>query len=169
MIDWQTASWIAGVVANGVASIDKIFRGYADYSKQKQPTNEGPPPDFRYQNKPDEKAFVATDINTGVVSQKVTYDELCAKLNPGDRAHVEAISEALENYRKQWDAALVAKSMASGMDVGRYDAQLDYLAREIAKPLTQVLDFVEHMGLWLDDHYVAAREIAHDYLKAQPS
>jgi DNA polymerase I-like protein with 3'-5' exonuclease and polymerase domains len=51
------------------------------------------------------------------------------------------------------------------MDVGRYDAQLDYLSRQIAQPLADVLDFVERMGLTLDDHYIAARSIARAYLK----
>ena len=49
------------------------------------------------------------------------------------------------------------------MDVGRYDGQLDLLAREISDPLLKVLAFVEHMGLYLDDHYLAAREIAQKY------
>ena len=165
MIDWQTASWIAGVAANAVSSIDKLYRGYADFFNKKQPTVGAPPPDLRIQNNAGEQALVATSVTTGAVSQKVTYDDLRAKLTASDGAYIEALSQSLDNYEKQWNSALVAKSMASGMDVGRY-AQLDYLAREIAKPLAEVLDFVERMGLWLDDHYHAARHIAREYLKS---
>jgi hypothetical protein len=165
MIDWQTASLIAGIASGAVSSIDKIYRGYADFFNQKKATISAHPPNVEFKNKADEQAIVAADVSTGAVSQKVTYDDLRAKLNPGDRAHIEALSLALQNYEKQWDSALVAKSIASGMDVGRYDAQLDYLSRQIAQPLADVLDFVERMGLTLDDHYIAARSIARAYLK----
>ena len=169
MIDWQTASWIAGAAANAVSSIDKLYRGYADFFNKKQPTVDAPLPDLRIQNDASEQALVATSITTGAVSQKVTYDDLRAKLRPSDRAYIEALSRALDNYEKQWNSALVAKSLASGMDVGRYDAQLDHLAREIAKPLDEVLDFVERTGMWLDDHYLATRHIAREYLKSAGS
>ena len=55
--------------------------------------------------------------------------------------------------------------MASGMDIGRMDAQLEYLAKQISDPLIKVLDFVANMGLFLDDHYVMARNVAQQYLR----
>jgi hypothetical protein len=166
MIDWQTSSYIAAVAANAVTSIDKIYRGYADFFKKKEPAIGAPAPDFSIQNKPEEKALVATSLHNGQIHQTITYQDLCAKLTPSDRAYIEALSQSLENYEKQWNSAYLAKSLASGMDVGRYDAQLDYLARQISDPLLKVLDFVERsMGLWLDDHYLAARNIAQEYIK----
>jgi hypothetical protein len=165
VIDWQTASYIAGVAANAVTSIDKIYRGYADFSKKKEAATGAPPPDFSIQNKPGEKALVATSLQTGQTYQTITYQDLCAKLVPSDRAYIQALSQSLENYEKQWNSAFLAKSLASGMDIGRYDAQLDYLALQISEPLLKVLDFVERMGLWLDDHYLAARYIAQGYVQ----
>jgi hypothetical protein len=165
MIDWQTASYVAGVAANAVTSIDKVYRGYADFFKNKGATLAAPPPDFSIQNKPDEKALVSTSLHSGQTYQTITYEELRSRLTPGDRAYIEALSRSLENYEKQWNSAFEAKSLASGMDVGRYDAQLDYLARQISDPLLKVLDFVEHMGVELDDHYLAARHIAQEYVK----
>jgi hypothetical protein len=168
MIDWQTASYIAGVAANAVSSIDKIYRGYADFFKKKEPDLGAPAPDFSIRNSPGEQALVATSLHTGATYQKITYEDLCAKLAPTDRAYIQTLSRSLENYERQWNAAYEAKSLASGMDVGRYDAQLDYLARQISDPLLKVLEFIEHMGLWLDDHYLAARHIAEEYVNASP-
>jgi hypothetical protein len=165
VIDWQTASYIAGVAANAVTSIDKMYRGYADFFKNKGATIGAPSPDFSIQNKPDEKALVSTSLHTGQTYQTITYEDLRAKLAPSDRAYIESLSQSLENYEKQWNSAYVAKSLASGMDVGRYDAQLDYLARQISDPLLKVLDFVQRMGLFLDDHYLAARHVAQEYVK----
>ena len=166
MIDWQTASQIAAIMGGAVASIDKLYRGYADFFKKKAPNTVSPPPDFSIQNRPAENAMVAASAQSGTVFQTVTYDELRAKLRSDDLAHVEALSQALTNYELQWNAALVAKSMAAGMDVGRYDAQLAFLARQISEPLLKMLEFVERTGLFLDDHYLAARGIAKEYLKA---
>jgi hypothetical protein len=164
MIDWQTASYVAGAAANAVASIDKVYRGYADFFKKKESAVGAPAPDFSIQNKPDEDALVATSLHTGQTYQKITYEELRAKLSSGDRVYIDTLSRSLQNYERQWNAAYEARSLASGMDVGRYDAQLDYLARQISDPLLKALDFVEHMGLWLDDHYLAARRIATEYV-----
>lgn len=166
MIDLPTAALIASTIGNAVTAIDKMYRGYADFFKKKTPNIHAPPPDFSIQNSTAEGAVVATSLHTGANSQKVTYEELRSKLNPNDRAYVETLSQALESYEKQWQAAYLAKSMASGMDVGRLDAQLAYLSKQIAEPLLRVLEFVERMGLWLDDHYLAARDIAKEYVKA---
>jgi hypothetical protein len=67
----------------------------------------------------------------------VTYDELRNRLKEGDRQYVETLSDAMRNYERQWLAALQQKSLASGMDIGRLDAQLDYLAKEIFTPRRQ--------------------------------
>jgi hypothetical protein len=56
------------------------------------------------------------------------------------------------------------KSIASGMDIGKMYAQMGYLARQIADPLIKILEFVEKVGLHLDDHYYMARRVAQDYL-----
>jgi len=167
MLDWQTVSLIAGIVSNSVGSIDKIYRGYADFLKEKKGDVFEFPPDFQYTEDSKAGAFVATSRQTGVVYQKITYEELRQKLNPGDRQYVEGLSDALNNYAKQWSSAYLARSMASGMDVGRYDAQLEFLAKQIADPLLKVLNFVESMGMSLDDHYLAARDIAKSYLAGE--
>ncbi len=163
-MDWQTASLIAGFVSNAVGSIDKIYRGYADFLKEKKGNVSEYPPDYQYTEDPKAGAFVAKSRDTGAVYQKVTYEELCQKLNAEDEQYVKGLSAALRNYEKQWNSAYLARSMASGMDIGKYDAQLEFLAEQIADPLLKVLKFVESTGLYLDDHYLAARDIAKSYL-----
>jgi DNA polymerase I-like protein with 3'-5' exonuclease and polymerase domains len=111
---------------------------------------------------------VAQSRKTGKADQTVTYKELGERLNTGDRQYIETLTQAMENYQRQWDTAYQQKSLASGMDIGRMDAQLEYLAKQISDPLIRLLEFVEKMGLHLDDHYLAARMLAEDYLKANP-
>jgi len=168
-MDWQTASWIAASVGNAVNSIDKIYRGYVDFLKEKKGDVIDAPPDFQYADAPQSGAFIATSRHTGSVYQTVTYDELRTRLQDGDRQYIDTLSTALKNYELQWNSAYRARSMADGMDIGRYDAQLEYLAEQIADPLLKVLDFVQRMGLYLDDHYHAARQIAQQYLDEKQS
>jgi hypothetical protein len=146
-MDWQTVSFISGAVGNAIASIDKIYRGYADYLKTKKPNVFDQPPDLSYQNKPDESAFVATSRQTGQVYQKVTYKELESKLNESDRAYIDTLNSALSNLERQWSTTYEDWSVSAGMDRGRYESQLDMLAPRIADPLLRILKFIEQMGL----------------------
>jgi hypothetical protein len=68
---------------------------------------------------------------------------------------------------KEWDDERMEKLIAilSAISDGRMDAQLEYLAKQISDPLIRVLQFVERMGLYLDDHYQVARMLAERYLK----
>ena len=169
MIELAAAALIAKMASDAVGAIDKVFRGYADVVKKKQPTSpQVPPPDYAYVDKPNESAFVAQSRRTGQTFQTVTYQQLSQKLNDSDRRHIQALTQAMENYQRQWEAAFVQKSLASGMEIGRMDAQLEYLAKQISDPLIKVLEFVEKMGLHLDDHYFAARRIAEGYLTELP-
>ncbi|MBR0712697.1 hypothetical protein [Bradyrhizobium liaoningense] len=167
MIELATAAVIAKLVSDTVNSFDKIFRGYADVVKNtgKVTAPEVPPPDFAYADQPDRKAFVAKSRSTGKAVQTVTYEQLRDRLNERDLRHVETLSQAMENYERQWDAAFKERSTASGKDIGRLDAQLEDLAKQISDPLLRVLKFVEKMGLHLDDHFLTARDLAERYLK----
>jgi hypothetical protein len=170
MIELATAAVIAKLVSDAVGAFDKIFRAYMDVLKGKQPTAQYiPPPDLAFRDSPQEHAFVAQSRSGGGTRQSVTYQELCKKLDEGDRRHIETLTRAMANYQRQWDSAYEQRSMASGMEIGRLDAQLEYLARQIADPLVKVLEFVEKMGLYLDDHYMMARNVTKEYLQqAQP-
>ncbi len=108
---------------------------------------------------------MAQSRRTGQAYRTVTYEDLSNRLNEGDRQYIETLTRAMENYQRQWLAAYEQRSMASGMDIGRMDAQLEYLAKQISDPLIKVLDFVANMGLFLDDHYVMARNVAQQYLR----
>jgi len=165
MIDLATAALIAKMASDAIGAFDKVFRGYADFLKKKEPSAPNvPPPDFAYVDAPKQKAFVAQSRQTGATYQTVTYDELCNKLNASDRQYIETLSQAMRNYELQWNAATLQRSMASGMDIGRLDAQLDYLVKQMADPLLKVLTFVEKMGLHLDDHYQITRQLTEQYI-----
>ncbi|RVP50010.1 hypothetical protein [Sinorhizobium medicae] len=165
MIDLPTAALIAKMAADAVTAFDKIFRGFVEVAKKELPPQRRvPEPVFLYTNRPDRMAIVAENLHTGATFQAVTYEELRQRLNDNDRGYIETLSQAMENYQRQWNSAYQQKSMASGMDIGRLEAQLQYLAQQIAEALLRLLEFVSKMGLRLDDHYMAARQVAKDFL-----
>ncbi|SIT48913.1 hypothetical protein BN2476_670004 [Paraburkholderia piptadeniae] len=51
------------------------------------------------------------------------------------------------------------------MALGLYEAQLEYLAKQTSDPLLKAPEFAERMGLQLDDHCLAARNIAKGHSK----
>ena len=167
MIELATAALIAKLVSDAVNSFDKIYRGYADWVEKKTKATEPtvPPPDLAYVDQPSQSAFVAQWRSTGGIARIVTYEELREKLGDGDREHIESLSRAMNNYEKQWNAAFVQRSLATGMEIGKMDAQLEYLAKQISETLVMVLQFVNRMGFGLDDHYVTARSLAERYLQ----
>jgi hypothetical protein len=166
MIDLATAAVIAKATSDAVGAFDKMFRGFADVLRKKEPASTNiPPPDFAYVDAPEQNAFVAKSRRTGDIYQTVTYEELCDKLQGSDRQYIETLSQAMKNYEHQWNVVFEQRSMASGMEIGKLDAQLDYLVKQMADPLMKVLAFVERLGLYLDDHYHMARALTQDYLR----
>jgi len=166
MIDLATAAIIAKTASDAVGALDKVFRGYMDVVKKREPSAQHlPPPDLSYVDNPQQNAIVAQSRNTGQTYQTVTYKQLCEKLNRSDLQYIETLTRTMENYQRQWNAAFEQRSMASGMEIGRIDSQLEYLAKQMTDPLIRVLEFVQKMGLRLDDHYHMARMITQQYLK----
>lgn len=160
MIDLATAATMAKVLADGVGAFDKIFRGLNEFiSKRKVDTSGAPPPDLSYRNEPGQKALVAISQNTGEVRHTVTYDDLLSRVSPEEAAHVKALSQAISLYARQWDAITQEIPLASGLHRAQLEGQLDKVAKDMAGPLSEVLDFIERIGFFLDDHYHVARHI----------
>ena len=168
MIELAAAATVAALVSNAVGAFDKIYRGYSDFIKEKEPASyDVPPPDFAYVDSPENKALVAKSVSTGAIYQTVTYDQLRSRLSEQELEFLESLTSAMETYQMQWNSAVKQKAMASGMDIGKMEAQQKYLAEEISKVLLQILELVERLGLHLHDHYHIARMVAKDYLKEQ--
>ncbi len=165
-MDLATAAIIAKLTSDAVGAIDKIFRGYMDIAKKKEPIAEhAPRKEMAFEDSPQEHAFVAKSMASGHIQQTVTYEDLRAKLKDSDREYIETLSRVIRTYEKQWNIVYEERANLSGLPKAQLTSQLEQLAKDIADPLSKVLRFVEKMGLYLDDHYLVAREVAEGYLK----
>ena len=98
----------------------------------------------------------------GVVTQSVTYDELRGKLDPADMQYISAREQALNNHFTIWTVTYPQLSlMVDPIARAKVQLQLDQLTRDMGNEMTAILGFLENrLGLRLDDHYQAIRQIA---------
>jgi hypothetical protein len=61
-----------------------------------------------------------------------------------------------EKWRRTYPRLASAKNAAAKKKV---QTQLNKLASDMGKDLKKILDFIEDMGIWLDDHYQSVRAI----------
>jgi len=162
MIDLVTASQIASIAGNAVGIIDKVYSQFIGVATKKPP-EQVVGPSAVIANDAKRKAIVSSDT-TGQFAQIITYDELSQKLLPSDLSYIRTLGDALENLQGQWESAYADWSVAEGAHRGLLEGQLKAVGRRMSQPLGAILEFVQkRLGMALDDHYLAAREIAARY------
>lgn len=168
-ITLEMAALIAKAASDAVNAFDNIYDRYANFLKNRQPRSHWePPPDYAYVDAPDRGAIVAMSRSSGKICQTVSYEELSEKLSGNDADHIKALSEAMTAYEQQWNSVYRQKPLMSDpIAIAKVDQQLERLAEEIGEALLKVLNFLQSMGLFLDDHYNVALNISKEYLEAR--
>jgi hypothetical protein len=111
MIDLASAALIAKMTSDAVGALDKIYRSFADYLREKKPSVRSIPqlePDYAYVDAPEKGAFEAKSRRTGYVCRTVTYGELRSKLEGSDLEYVETLSRTMQNYEHRWNSVRTA-------------------------------------------------------------
>src|SRR5262249_50491657 len=111
------------------------------------------PEDFGMRYRSDGEDLVARWRNGGE-AQRVTREQLDAKLKPDLLHHVEVLERAMEINKAIWDNRHPRRVLEPQSKQVAEEA-----ARAMAEDLAGVLDTVEAAGMWLDDHYIAIRQI----------
>jgi TIR domain len=86
---------------------------------------------------------------------RITRAQFKRKFTPEQLDYVETLERSMELNRALWRKTYPKRTT----DV-RSRTKAEAAMAAIAEDLEQVLDFVEHAGFWLDDHYVEIRSIA---------
>jgi hypothetical protein len=160
MIDLLAASQVASIAGNAVSIIDKIYTQFVAVTKTKQPVH---PPSIQIEDAPKSEEIVTKTIG-GAVVQRVTHAELAAKLDPADLAYIKAREDSLNNAKKLWETIYPEVALASVDEQARLKLRLEKIAKDLSYDLFAILNFLENrVGLRLDDHYLAVRDIAERY------
>jgi hypothetical protein len=167
MIDLLAASQIASIAGNAVSIIDKMYTQFVAFAK-KEGDVEPHPPSICIQDAPLSDAL-ETKKTDGKVLQRITYTELAAKLDPSDLTYIRAREKSLRNYQAQWEAIYPDLSASSSDERARLNIKLKNIAQDMSSDLSAILGFLEkRLGVFLDDHYLAVRDIAETYHRTSP-
>lgn len=152
---------IAALVAATKGALD-IFDKIAGQVKSvllKRPKEaEGEEDRWRYKISAEGKDIVVKQTDRTV--QKITGDQLATVLGPDDLALVRAYEQNMQKYFKRWQAVYAKKDSSQDPLVNAVTEE--QLAEQISKmkaELLGILEFLQRIGVHLDDHYMHIRHL----------
>ncbi|HME24021.1 MAG TPA: hypothetical protein VKI44_22270 [Acetobacteraceae bacterium] len=113
---------------------------------------------WRYKVGSDKNNIVVTQDKE--VIQTLTGDELASKLKPSDLRLVKTFEEKMESDFRIWSTVYKSKDASQDPEVNaKTDEQLRRLILKMKKELVGIIDFLQRIGVHLDDHYMHVRYI----------
>lgn len=103
-------------------------------------------------------ATVALKDRGGAVFQEITASDF-AKLDPPSQQLIRAHERAMVDLFDRWTELYPRRVAADGAVRDKARADLDALKQDLCKELRSILDFLQRMGLSLQDHYAHIYQI----------
>jgi hypothetical protein len=155
---------IAALVAatKGAVDIFDKIAGQVRSVLQKRPKEAmGDDDRWRYKISTDQNNIIVTQDKR--VLQTLTGPELSAKLSPSDLALVETFQDTMERHFRMWTSVYKSKDASQDPLVNaKTDEQLHTLVLRMKKELVGIIDFLQRIGVHLDDHYMHIRYLVDD-------
>jgi hypothetical protein len=143
---------------NAVDIFDKIS-GQVKSVLRKQPKEpEGGDDRWRYKVSP-ESDYIVVKQN-GRTIQTLTRAQLETKLQPEQLTHIKVYEASLQKYYDRW-AKLYPKKDSSADELVniKLEEQLTDQIEKMKEDLVGIIDFLQSIGVWLDDHYMEVRSL----------
>ena len=94
------------------------------------------------------------------VVQTIKGDELAKVLGPNDLRLIKAYESKMSEYYDLWEAVYEAKDASNdALANARTEQQLNKLITKMRGELLGILEFLEQIGVHLDDHYMHVRHL----------
>jgi hypothetical protein len=150
---------LAALVAATKGSID-VFDKFAGQIRSvllRRPKEEAGTEDrWKFKVGSDKNNIIVTQNKN--VRQTITGDELASKLNPSHLVLVKTFEDKMEYDFRIWSSVYKSKDASQDPEVNaKTDEQLRRLVLKMKKELLGILDFLQHIGIHLDDHYMHIR------------
>ena len=127
-----------------------LFKG------KKEP--EGGDDRWRYKISVDEKSIVVKQ--DGRTVQTLTRPELESRLKPDHLGHVKVYEASMQKYYKRWQQLYPKKDASADELVNiKLEEQLTDQVRKMKDDLVGIVDFLQSIGVHLDDHYDQVRDV----------
>jgi hypothetical protein len=152
---------IAAVLAatkSAVDIFDKISGQVKSVLSKGKKEPEGGDDRWRYKISADEKQIVVKQDGRAV--QTLTGPELESKLKPEHLGHIQVYEASMQKYYKRWQQLYPKKDASADELVNiKLEEQLTDQARKMKQDLVGIVDFLQSIGVQLDDHYVLVRDV----------
>jgi hypothetical protein len=155
MIELATAAAAAAMLNNSVSAIDKVYNWWR--TKQGQaPASQG------LRSDPQKQVLQYVSL-TGVaqpIRVVMSYTEFATRLTPDDVSFIRAFETRMRRAMTQWEALNADLPLASPVERVRIEGNMENLKdRDICPSLKQIVDFIQKLGIDLQDHYASVRSI----------
>ena len=140
---------------NAVEIFDKISGQIVSVLLKRAKESEGGDERWRYKVRGEGDKFVVRQDKQ--VIQTITADDL-AKLPADQLSLITTYQNKMEQNYKLWQAVYDSKDSSPDPLVNaKVDQQLVGLVDQMKRDLTNIIDFLQKLGLHLDDHYMQVR------------
>jgi hypothetical protein len=137
-------------LANSLRLLDDLWAGVEPALTDKSART---PDEYRMRFGSDGQDLVARSRD-GVEYQRATRDDLEQKLSAEQLQHLEILERSMEINKAIWDERYPNRVLDK-----RSKRAAEEAADALAEDLSAVLSLAEQAGMWLDDHYLAVREV----------
>ena len=154
MIELATAATVAGILANAISSVDKVY----DWWRERKGLTKA---SVVLMNDPARNALAYRKVGQEEpVRIAMTYNELAGKLSEDDVDFIEGFARRMKRAMEQWNTLNGELPLASPVERARIEGNMDLLKeRDICPSLKQIIDFIYKIGIDLEDHYSGARQV----------
>jgi DNA polymerase I-like protein with 3'-5' exonuclease and polymerase domains len=154
MVDIATITAAIAAATSGVGLIDKIADQISRFIR-KDPTPVVPK---EYRMKISKEGDTMVSKIHGQENQRITFEDF-AKLPESDLRHIKVLEKSMENHYAIW--ASVYPTLALAVDPiakAKTEQQLKGIIADMKGDLEGILNFIEKLGFYLDDHYMYVRD-----------
>ena len=150
---------IAAVLAatkNAVDIFDKISGQIKGVLAKRPKEPEGGDDRWRYKVSADDKQI--TVKQDGRTIQTLKQEELESRLTPAHLDHIKVYEASMQKYYKRWQQMYPMRDDSVDVLANiKLDEQLAGQVKMMQQDLVGIVDFLESIGVHLDDHYMEVR------------
>ena len=150
---------IAAVLAatkNAVDIFDKISGQIKGVLAKRPKEPEGGDDRWRYKVSADDKQI--TVKQDGRTIQTLKREELESRLTPAHLDHIKVYEASMQKYYKRWQQMYPMRDDSVDVLANiKLDEQLAGQVKKMQQDLVGIVDFLESIGVHLDDHYMEVR------------
>jgi hypothetical protein len=158
-MDIPTATAVLALTGKAVELFDKVADQIARFiTKRPDPTG---PKQYRYKIEGKQGAIHVTQ--DGRKLQTLTGEDLAA-LPKDYLEHITVLEESMRRHYNLWKAVYPKRNDSADLIVNaKIEQQLRDIVLEMKNDLTGIVNFLQSIGVHLDDHYMIMRDVVSQY------